>query len=300
MGLRAEQTLQEIGYTAGTGNARYNYFDLFPTVHLSKALGDVHQLSLSYSRRINRPTEWQLSLLLYSSDRFYLRRGNPDLRPEYIDAIELGYNLQMKAFDLNVEGYARKSRNSINSIILEERDIFYETYENFAHEFNAGADLQVIWKPWRWLKLDLGTSLYYAWWEGVLSNGEALKNHTPDFNCTFRPVFIITPITDLTFQAIWYAPSRNVQGFTSSFYYFDFIFRQQFLKKRLILTVRTHNTFDTGLYHFTASGEGFSTESWYRYEGPVVIAALSWKINNLKPRAARHEVKMDFDSGLDH
>jgi len=299
-GLRAEQTLQEIGYTAGTGNAGYNYFDLFPTVHLSKALGDVHQLSLSYSRRINRPTEWQLSPLLYSSDRFYLRRGNPDLQPEYIDAIELGYNLQLKNFDLSMEGYARKSRNSINSVILEDHDIFYETYENLEHEFNLGTDLQVIWKPWRWLKLDFGSSLYYAWWDGVLSNGEVLKNHTPDLNCTFRPVFMITPITDLTFQAIWYAPSRNVQGLTSSFYYFDFIFRQQFLKKRLILTVRTHNTFDTGLYHFTASGEGFSTESWYRYEGPVVIAGLSWKINNLKPRAARHEVKMDFDSGLDH
>jgi hypothetical protein len=49
-----------------------------------------------------------------------------------------------------------------------------------------------------------------------------------------------------------------------------------------------------------APGEGFTTESWYRYEGPVVIAALTWKINNLKPKASRHEVKMDFDSGLDH
>lgn len=299
-GLRAEQTLQEIAYSAEAGTNRFGYFNLFPSLHLSKDFGETHQVSLSYSRRINRPTEWQLSPLLYSSDRFYLRRGNPGLQPEYIDAIELGYNLQLKKFDLHTEGYARKSRNSINSVILEERGLFYETYENLEQGFNAGTNLQVIWKPWRWLKLDLGSSLSYSWWEGVLSNGEALKNQTPDLNCTFRPVFVITPITDLTFQAIWYAPSRNVQGLTSSFYYFDFIFRQQFLKKRLVLTVRTHNTFDTGLYRYTASGDGFSSESWYRYEGPVVIAGLSWKINNLKPRAARHEVKMDFDSGLDH
>lgn len=300
LGVRAEQTIQEITYIRDLEQENYNYFDLFPTIHLSKGFGETHQLSLSYSRRINRPTEWQLSPLLYSSDRFYLRRGNPDLRPEYIDAIELGYTMQLKTFDLNVEGYARKSRNSIHSIILEEADLFYETYENLEHAFNAGADLQILWKPWRWLKFDFGSSLNYSWWEGTLSNGETMKNQTPDFNCTFRPVFIITPITDLTFQAIWYAPSRNVQGITSSFYYFDFIFRQQFLKKRLILTVRTHNTFDTGLYQYTVSGNGFSAENSYRYEGPVVIAALSWKINNLKPRASRHEVKMDFDSGLDH
>lgn len=300
LGIRAEQTLQEITYTTGPGTVAYNAFDLFPTVHLSKAFGEAHQLSLSYSRRINRPTEWQLSPLLYASDRFYLRRGNQYLQPEYIDAIELGYHLQLKNFDLDAEGYARKSHNSINTVILEVQDLFYETYENLTYGFNTGVDLQIVWKPWRWLKFDFGSSLYYAWWEGTLSNGEMLKNQTPDFNCTFKPVFYITPTTDLTFQAIYYAPSRNVQGLTHSFYYFDFIFRQQFLKKRLILTIRTHNTFNTGLYHFTASGEGFTTESWYRYEGPVVIAALTWKINNLKPKASRHEVKMDFDSGLDH
>ena len=299
-GIRAEQTLQEIGYSANGESNRYDYFDLFPSLHLSKDFGEAHQVSLSYSRRINRPTEWQLSPLLYSSDRFYLRKGNPSLQPEYIDQVEVGYGFHIKQFDIHADGYARKSHNSINSVILEDHDIFYETYENLEHEFNAGVDLQILWKPWRWLKLDYGSSFYYSWWSGTLSNGSQLRDQSPDFTCTFKPVFIITPITDLTFQAIWYAPSRNIQGLTSSFYYFDFIFRQQFLKKKLILTVRTHNTFDTGLYHFTASGESFSTESWYRYEGPVAIVALSWKINNLKPRAARHEVKMDFDSGLDH
>lgn len=300
IGIRAEQTLQEIIYSAEEERYCFNYFSLFPSLHLSKNLGEIHQISLSYSRRINRPTEWQLSPLLYSSDRFYLRRGNPNLQPEYIEAIIFGYNLQLKKFDLHAEGYARKSRNSINSVILEERDLFYETYENLEHEFNAGVDLQILWKPWRWLKLDFGSSLYFSWWDGVLSNGEQLKNHTPDLSCTFRPVFVISPITDITFQTIYYAPSRNVQGITGSFYYFDFIFRQQFLKKRLTLTIRTHNTFNTGLYHFTASGEGFTTESWYRYEGPVVIASLSWRINNFKHRKSNQEVKMDFDSGLDH
>ncbi|MCK9203942.1 MAG: TonB-dependent receptor [Bacteroidales bacterium] len=299
VGLRTESTLQRLVYPAGVGNARNDYLNLFPSVHLSKEL-DKHQFSLSYSRRINRPTEWQLCPLLYANDRFYLRKGNPQLEPEFIDAIELGYTFQIKTFDLNVETYIRKSKNSINTVVLEENDIFFETYDNLAHEFNSGIDFQVTYKPWKWLKLELSSSLYYSQWNGALSDGEKLDDHTVIYSGNFKPVFFITPTTDLTFLAIYYAPSKNIQGNASSFYYFDFIFRQQFLKKKLIFTLRTHNTFNTGLYHYTTNGESFTTENWYRYEGPVIIAGLSFKINSIKQRSSPHDVRMDFDSGLDH
>jgi outer membrane receptor protein involved in Fe transport len=299
IGLRAEQTLQKIGYPARTDKSGNDYFDLFPSIHLSREL-DHHQFSLSYSRRINRPTEWQLSPMLSTSDRFYLRRGNANLKPEYIDAIELGYTLQLKKIDLNAEAYLRKSRNSINTTVLEEKGKFFETYENLKNQLNSGIDMTFTYKIFKWLKMDLNSSLYYSEWKGSLPDGETLKENTVVFSGSFKPTFMITPVTDLQFLAIYNAPTEDLQGKTSSFYYFDFIFRQQFLKKKFIVTLRTHNTFNTGLYHYTIKGENYTTENWYRYEGPVFILGLSYKINNIRQRASHNEVRMDFDSGLDH
>ncbi|MBN1198620.1 MAG: TonB-dependent receptor [Bacteroidales bacterium] len=298
MGLRAEQTLQRLTYPAQTEDPRNDYFDLFPSVHLSKELGN-HTFSLSYSRRINRPTEWQLCPLLYAGDRFWLRKGNPDLSPEKIHSLEFGYSWQGSDVSVHAESYARMSKHAIYQVVLEKSGLFYETYENLSDEFDAGTDAQVTYAPWKWLKLDLSGSAYYATWNGTLSNGEALNGHSVNVSGILKTAFIITPLTDLTMLAIGYAPTTDIQGSVSAFYYIDFIFRQQFLKKSLVLTLRTHNTFNTGLYHYTTSGENFTTENWYRYEGPVIIAGLSYKLNSFRQKPPRHEVRMDFDSGLD-
>jgi len=298
VGLRAEQTLQRLEYPAQTGDPRNDYFGLFPSAHFSYDL-EKQTFSLSYSRRINRPTEWQLCPLLYAGDRFYLRKGNPDLSPEQVHTLEFGYSLQGKGFDVNAESYVRWSKHSIYPVVIDKSGLFYETYENLSDEFNTGTDAQIIYSPWKWLKLDLSGSAYYSTWSGTLSDGEVLNGHSLNVSGILKTVFIITPLTDLTMLAIGYAPTTDIQGSVSSFYYIDFIFRQQFLKKSLVLTLRTHNTFNTGLYHYTASGENFSTENWYRYEGPVIIAGLSYKLNSFRQKPSRHEVRMDFDSGLD-
>jgi len=112
--------------------------------------------------------------------------------------------------------------------------------------------------------------------------------------------FLISKNTFLQFLTIYYAPSSVPQGYTDSFYYFDFIFRQQFFDKKLNFTIRTHNTFDTGELHYVQKGNDYKSENWYRYEGPTFIFSLNYKFNNYKKYTNTNQLERDFDSGLDY
>ena len=80
-GLRYEHVASD--YFAG-GQQRSDqsrtYDDLFPSVALSTAIQKV-QLSLSYSKRTNRPAYWLLSNDVVYENRLNMQRGNPYLRP---------------------------------------------------------------------------------------------------------------------------------------------------------------------------------------------------------------------------
>ena len=72
---------------------------LFPSVFLSEKISDNDQLQLNYSRRINRPNFFQLFPFVDSSDLFNVREGNPDLKPEFTNSLELSYSKTFKNRD---------------------------------------------------------------------------------------------------------------------------------------------------------------------------------------------------------
>jgi len=69
---------------------------LYPTVHIRYDITEAHSLQLSYSRRVTRPSFWNLNPFVDASDKQNLRMGNWNLGPEFADNLELGYSMFMK------------------------------------------------------------------------------------------------------------------------------------------------------------------------------------------------------------
>jgi outer membrane receptor protein involved in Fe transport len=65
----------------------------------------------SYSRRIERPRSWWLEPFLTWSDAYNVRSGNPNLKPEYIDAYELNFITKMNKNFFSIETYHRVTHN---------------------------------------------------------------------------------------------------------------------------------------------------------------------------------------------
>jgi len=96
-GVRLEQT-RSVGNSITLDKiVNRKYVNLFPSVFLTYDASKDHQWRMSYSRRIDRPSYQDLNPFLYIIDPYTYFQGNAFLRPQYTNAIQVGYTYQGQA-----------------------------------------------------------------------------------------------------------------------------------------------------------------------------------------------------------
>ena len=153
VGVRLEQSYQEPNLLSENKSFRNQYFNAFPSGHIRYKFDKKGEVSLGYSRRINRPNSDNLNPFTSYADPYNLRRGNPELRPEYIHSIDLSYDLPMKKLTLSVTAYQRYASSVINRV-----KVFYPdgtsagTFANIDNSVNTGGEIVFQYRPlpiWR-------------------------------------------------------------------------------------------------------------------------------------------------------
>jgi ferric enterobactin receptor len=143
-GLRGEYASRT--FSLATRRYPYDYASLFPSAVASYTLAPNTQLKSSYSRRIRRPGAQELNPFpnYFDADNVFL--GNPDLRPEYTDAYELGLTKTGRKGMLQLAPFYRRTANVIRIDInttdtLDTREVTSISYRNLAHSDSWGSDL---------------------------------------------------------------------------------------------------------------------------------------------------------------
>lgn len=90
LGLRGEYT-ETLGETVRNEESIPNdYFNLFPSAFFSYTIAPENELTLNYTRRISRPSIWDLAPIYRVRDQYNFSIGNPYLQPEFTDSYEIG------------------------------------------------------------------------------------------------------------------------------------------------------------------------------------------------------------------
>ena len=144
-GLRAEQAQRDFSLRGGASYPK-DYGSLFPSALASYKLNDKTQAKLSYSRRVRRPGTGELNPFPSFMDVQNAMIGNPDLGPEYTDAIELGLqrsgqygSLQLAPFYRHTTDIIRVAINTADTIA--GREVTTVSFRNLATGTSWGADL---------------------------------------------------------------------------------------------------------------------------------------------------------------
>lgn len=142
-GLRWERTFIEA--TQDNENIQIpDYSNLVPSVNASKKLGGLTTLKLGYNRRIQRPWLRQLNPNVNVQNNQNIEVGNPSLRPELTDNIELGLSTMIKKTYLNISLFGRNTDNAINQVRFPIDSIpgaILSTYENIGREQAIGVNI---------------------------------------------------------------------------------------------------------------------------------------------------------------
>ena len=90
-GLRWENTYAKGNWKSVDSLTSQTYNNFFPTLFLGYTPHAMHNLSLSYTRRLQRPNYWQLNPFRRYAGAYTYIEGNPQLSPSYSHNIQLSY-----------------------------------------------------------------------------------------------------------------------------------------------------------------------------------------------------------------
>lgn len=286
LGLRGEYTDRRIVSDQGGEESGINRFDIFPTLHISRGFKNDHQLMLSYSRRIDRPRGWYLEPFTNYMNSTTLRRGNPDLEPEYVNSFEMGYQKAFGKSFIAFETYFKNTVNKIERIITPydvENNVILLTFDNISDDFSLGSELMVNFASLKWLELNASATIYRYWIEGEIQ-GEEIDARSNNWNTRLNSTFNITSKTRLQLTGFYNGPSVRAQGTREAFYYASLALRQDLFDRKLSATLQVRDLFGTMKYEFTSNGPNFESFVRFTREPQVVMLSLSYKLNNFKQR----------------
>ncbi len=115
-GLRAELTRTDAQQlTDNIANAA-SYFQLYPSLHIDRSLSDEATLSFGAGRRVTRPDPDNLNPYVDYEYTPNLRAGNPNLRPQYTQSYEVGYEFEGRGPSYGLTGYYRLNRDGVTDL----------------------------------------------------------------------------------------------------------------------------------------------------------------------------------------
>ncbi|MFL5385699.1 MAG: TonB-dependent receptor domain-containing protein [Longimicrobiaceae bacterium] len=250
-GLRAEFATRDFTL-ANTGETfAYDKWSVFPSALASYKLGDNDQLKLSYSRRVRRPGTQELSPFPVFFDLQNVFLGNPNLDPEYTDAIELGYQHSARMGSLQVSPFFRRTSNVIRFIVntvdtVQGREVTSINFQNLDHGTSWGADVN-------------GTLRYGQKFNGLASfnvfklvtegGGEStLGSNAVSWAARVNGTYNVSPRTSFTAAYFYRAAVPIERGQFGAVGVANFSVRQKLMGEQASLTVRLSDPFKGNLF----------------------------------------------------
>ena len=281
VGLRAEQTFTNSDQITQSKTYDKNYFSIFPSIYLTQSLTKTQDLQLSYTRRINRPRSWFLNPFIDYSDPQSLRQGNPELNPEYINSLELGYLKYFKSFSLTSSIFYKLTNDVINRITtLTDSNVTLSTFKNLSKSSSYGLEFIASGQILDWWFLNGNFSYYRTIVEGDYGAGE-LNNSGYSWTARINSNFSIPKLFD--FQMIYNYNGKNVsvQGTTQPFSVFDIALKRDFLNKKITLGFRVSDLFNSFKYSSTSSGPGFTVSGERKRDTRIAFLTLTYRLGNM-------------------
>lgn len=137
----------------------FNYGQWFPSAFISYK-EDKNVFSLSYSRRINRPSMSNLNPFRWYENPYSYSSGNPLLKPSYINNYELGYTYNNK---LSTSIYYLKLNNAFGQVAYLDGISQTGDYQNYYDNNFYGANVSY-------------TDTFFKFWESNITINASYQN----------------------------------------------------------------------------------------------------------------------------
>jgi outer membrane receptor protein involved in Fe transport len=293
VGLRGEQThVKGTSITLNTINDT-TYFNLFPSIALSYAASKNHQLGISYSRRIQRPSYEDLNPFEYYLDRYTKAAGNPYLRPQYSNNFEITHTF--KQFLITSVGYSH-TKDMITQILEADRDVvtgdtivMKYKYLNVAKSDNFNLNISMPLPITKWWFSFTNLSANYSKYQTVVNNNLVNLDAAGFFGRTQHTFTLPKGFsTELVF--FYVSPQISQEGLfkMKAMYALDWGISKQVLQKKGTIKLNVSDIFNNQRFRGTFDNAGHYTAVTSKWESQQVRLNFTYRFGNTNVKAARN------------
>ena len=301
-GVRAENTHDILDIDIEQMNRNRTYFELFPSAHVAYTTRNNSVFTLAYAYRTNRPNIWTLEPYITYEDYYTAMIGNPDVKSEYTNALELNFrrafgksnSISATLFHRDRTGVREKIR------VAYKPGVTLDSLSNVGRDKSSGLEVNSQIDINKWWNITANGSAYYytldVYDDAEISYG--LKDDNAfNYEITLQNSFIATKKTRIQFDANLIGPSITSQGRQDPYYYFDISLRQQLLKDKVNVTVNYRNMFNTARYDKRLTSTALESITRIKPRYPEVTFTLSYAFNNYKLRDTKTDTSRDLFEG---
>ena len=299
LGLRAESSNYS-GELLNTGVPYKNTYPLsiFPSIFLSQKFKHDQELQLSATRKITRPTFFQLIPYTDYSDTLNITRGNPNLVPQFTESFELTYMKTLAHSNtLLFSAYYKYTSNLItpfqdSGLNPIGEPVLINTYENANNSYTVGAEATATYNFTHWWDASLNINLYNSHINTSNLNQPseaAMWSYFGKFNSNFKlPAGFTIQLTS-TFQSKTQLPintnanqfgppnsstQASSQGYIKSFYGIDLAVKKTFLKNNAAAVTVTMTDIFRTRWSDQFSQSAYFQQEYDRLKDPQLVRVV--------------------------
>ena len=289
-GVRVENTNSDGNLTRADGivqadnTVKRSYVDLFPSAAATFNINAKHSLSLTYSRRIDRPTYQDLNPFENKLDELTYEKGNAFLRPQYTNSVELthtfmgfinttlGYNY--------VKDYATQATDTAgNATFVQQKNLAKQQIYNFS--IGAPTPIKKWWNGY--INLWANNQIL----EGKIGDN-SLKQKVPSYGAYLDQTFSLGK--QYTAQVTGWFNGPSVWGGTwktKAQGGVDLGLQKQFWENAASLKLGITDIFHTNPWNATSNFGGLYIRGGGNWESQTVRLSFSYRFGSAQIKSAR-------------
>ncbi len=292
-----DQLEQVFGFPIDTDFDK-NYLGLFPTVNLIYELAKDENITLGYNRRINRPRGWFINPFPSRSSNNNVFQGNPNLRPAYSDAFDLGYLKEWEKLTLTSSVYYQHESNSFERIQenVEGTNIIRTIPVNLSSNDRIGGELGLLYNPEKWLRLNGSFNFFQFETTGDFA-GKSYDAKNTSWFARFSSKVTLPAKIEWQTNAFYRGPSEEIQGTREGYLSLDLAFSKDIFNDNATLSLNVRDLLNSRKhesYTNTDAIERYSEFQWRR--GQSFNLSFIYRFNQQK-RQQRRENGNDMNEG---
>jgi outer membrane receptor protein involved in Fe transport len=290
-GLRGENT-QTIGHQVTTDSlVKRQYFQLFPSLFVSKNFSTNHTGQFSYSRRIQRPDYDDMNPFRFFRDPFLYYEGNPFLKPELTHSVELSHTFKGKFITAINYSYTSDVMNWMMGQV-DSLNTTYQSPQNLKSFINYGISFTASLQPASWWASNNFTTFFRNDYKGDQKGGN-LDNGIWSFSVNSQNTFQLGK--GFSAELSGFYNSKSVYGVfvAKGFYVISAGAQKQVMNKNGTIKLMVNDIFQTRQRRNTAKYENLDMDGHIRFDSRMATISFSYRfgkdITSMRKRSSGSE-----------